>query len=150
MKPSNYEILSKFVISDSDLDGFYEKLRNLAYKTGGLRVTHETDRKHFQSVWDKGVLRLDKGIYCFIGWHTKPKWIHGDGIIVHATIPFDKLNQRYIVPDDRFDSEADLLEQFPNLIGAEIGMDLDSVPVSWIDNILDNNGKSLINRKLRR
>ncbi len=131
------------------MDGFYEKLRNLAYRTNGLRVTHETHKQHFQSVWDKGVLRLDKGIYCFIGWHKKPRWVPHDGILVHATIPYDKVNSRYIVPDDRFDGADDLMQQFPDLMGAEIGMDFDSIPIGWIDNVLDDSGKSLVNRRLR-
>jgi hypothetical protein len=134
-------------------DEFYQRLRGLAYKQNGLKVTHESPAENFKDIWDQGLKLMDHGIYFTIGWHTKPQWITaGKGIIVHVKIPYPHVNDQMIVPDDRFGSGEEgcraLLDEYPGITGADIGTSFDEVPVRWIDNVLDAKGRSLVGRKL--
>jgi hypothetical protein len=134
-------------------DEFYQRLRELAYKQDGLKVTHESPGENFKDIWDNGLKNLDHGIYFTVGWHTKLQWItSGDGIIVHVRIPFRHVNDQSISPDDRFGGGEEgcraLLDEYPNITGAEIGTSFDEVPDSWIDNVLDAKGRSLVGRRM--
>ena len=132
-------------------DEFYSRIKDMAYDQGGLKVTHESPQKNFDAINDGGIKRIDVGIYLTVGWLKKPSFVRpGMGIIVHVRIPSEYVNDRFIVPDDAYNADdpcADLLHEFPGVTGAEIGLDLDEIPVGWIDNILDPTGKSMIGRK---
>lgn len=118
---------------------FYSILGNIARTHGGyLPVTHETETKNVPSIRNRGIMRLEHGIYLFVGWHIEPKWISkGKGAIVHARIPASKI--RYIVPDDRFGTDGfdEFMAEYPDLEGGEVGYSEDLIPPRDIVKIIE-------------
>lgn len=117
-------------------DMFYSILRNMANANGGwLKLTHEAPREVREKIQSKGILNLEHGIYAFVGWNEGPQWMKpGMGDVWHFVLPMRLINSDYIVPDDRFgtDGYEDFLAEFPDVVGGEVGINLESIPPKWI------------------
>ena len=123
---------------------FYSILKNLADDNDGyLQVTHESPISNKKSI-DKEGIKLQSeshGIYFTVGWYDSPRYVTNDGIMARIIIPKRYLNPKYVVPDDRFASGDDgyyeFMNQFPDVVGGEIGTTFKSIPRDWINEIIE-------------
>jgi len=75
-----------------------------------------------------------------VGENTK-RWITGPAAIVQFTLPIHYINSQTIVPDDRYSSDPSesyysFMEEFPDVVGGEIALNLNVVKPKFINNII--------------
>ena len=122
---------------------FYSVLKNLADGNNGyLQVTHESPMKNKESI-DKEGIKLQSeshGIYFTVGWYDSLRFVT-NGIMARIIIPKIYLDPEYVVPDDRFGSDDEgyyeFMNQFPDVVGGEIGTTFKSIPRNWIKEIIE-------------
>lgn len=120
---------------------FYSILHNLAQDQNGLRLTHETFVENIDSIETNGIQMLDHAISCFVGWDDTARWITGPAAIVQFTLPSHYITTQIIVPDDKYSSDPNesffsFMEEFPDVVGGEIALNLKVVKPEFIDNIV--------------
>lgn len=126
---------------------FYSILKNLADGNEwkglkGLQVTHESLMSNKESIDKEGIKRQSEshGIYFTVGWYDSPRFVT-NGIMARIIIPKRYLDPEYVVPDDRFGSGDEgydeFMNQFPDVVGGEIGTTFKSIPRNWIKEIIE-------------
>lgn len=112
---------------------------------GRIPATHETPMVNLQPILNDGAIRaVDAGVFVTLGHLTKPNYVSGKSARFLINIPLAHATDGSIVPDMRFgsagedDAYAELLEEFPELVGAEAGTTFDEIPSDWWFAIEDN------------
>lgn len=125
---------------------FAAKLTALARKNGGrIPATHETPAENLSPIYADGAIRaVDAGVFLTLGYSTKPNFVSGPSVRFLVSIPIVHATDGSIVPDSRFgspgedESYAELLSEFPDLVGAEVGTSFDEIPSDWWYAVEDN------------
>jgi len=130
-------------------------LKKLAGRRG-LPVTHETPSENIAGIKADGYVEGSYGIFFSVGHLKKPKFVTGEGFIIHGYLPAHMINADTIAPDmiytpGSYEDEDDMLtgdeedswevmwnETRGNMYGSLISTNLEEWPQKYWENIITN------------